>query len=302
MNDIQYRHYTDQWGVTEDYKKVRAYLVKLATLSGILPMTFARWDWMATHPCLQQENVNRMGIWEHNGEIVALAAMDCSVNDTFLSVLPGYEPLYPELIAHAEKFLTDPEEGTRLCIDNQDLAQQSAAAKAGYVATQDAEDYAIFRADECSTAYTLPEGYHITDMQKDHDLYRYGECMWKGFNHEQDGEGPYTPTPEAGALATAEFANPNSDASIKIAVVAPGGEFAAYCGMWYSPEAGYAVVEPVATMPEHRKKGVGRAAVLEGVRRCIQKGARLAIVGSNQSFYYHIGFRPFRRGTFWVKK
>jgi predicted N-acetyltransferase YhbS len=84
--------------------------------------------------------------------------------------------------------------------------------------------------------------------------------------------------------------------------VAPDGEFVSYCGMWYEPGTGYALVEPVATDPRYRRMGLGRAAVLEAVRRCGVLGARQAFVGSSQQFYYSIGFYPCCNETFWELK
>ncbi|HBP38077.1 MAG TPA: GNAT family N-acetyltransferase, partial [Clostridiales bacterium] len=57
-----------------------------------------------------------------------------------------------------------------------------------------------------------------------------------------------------------------------------------------------------ATDPAYRKMGLGRAAVLEAIRRCGVLGARRAFVGSSQQFYYSIGFRPYATSTFWVRK
>ncbi len=69
--------------------------------------------------------------------------------------------------------------------------------------------------------------------------------------------------------------------------------------MWYDSETEYALVEPVATDPDFRMLGLGKAAVLEGIRRCGQLGAKQAYVGSSQQFYYQIGFRPVPTSTFW---
>ncbi len=82
----------------------------------------------------------------------------------------------------------------------------------------------------------------------------------------------------------------------------PDGDFASYCGMWYDPEAGYAVIEPVATDPAYRKMGLGKAAVLEGIRRTKDMGAKIVYVGSSQQFYYSIGMRPISTATIWRKK
>jgi predicted N-acetyltransferase YhbS len=60
--------------------------------------------------------------------------------------------------------------------------------------------------------------------------------------------------------------------------------------MFWVPAHHYAYVEPVATDPNYRRLGLGRAAVLEGVRRCGALGAALAYVGSDQPFYQALGF------------
>ena len=92
---------------------------------------------------------------------------------------------------------------------------------------------------------------------------------------------------------------PNVDLSLKIAVVAPDGNFVSYCGMWYDIRSDFAVIEPIATDPDHRRMGLGKAAVLEGIRRVGEIGARKVLVGSSQQFYYSIGMRPFSTASEW---
>ncbi|MNI93404.1 hypothetical protein D3C73_1513510 [compost metagenome] len=72
--------------------------------------------------------------------------------------------------------------------------------------------------------------------------------------------------------------------------------------MWYDPEAGFALIEPVATDPDYRRMGLGKAAVLEGINRVGILGAKIALVGSSQQFYYSIGLRPYAVSTIWRKK
>lgn len=144
----------------------------------------------------------------------------------------------------------------------------------------------------------LPEGYHITSMAETNDLKKYNQVLWRGFNHE--GVPPETDGMLQGRKL--EQSGPHADMNLKIAVVAPNGDFVSYCGMWYLPGTDYALVEPVATDPDYRRQGLGRAAVLEGVSRCGQLGARMAFVGSSQQFYYNIGFRPYSTDTWWRRK
>lgn len=47
--------------------------------------------------------------------------------------------------------------------------------------------------------------------------------------------------------------------------------------------------------------GLGKAVVLEGIKRVYEMGARFVLVGSSQQFYYSIGMRPFANATKWKK-
>ena len=66
-------------------------------------------------------------------------------------------------------------------------------------------------------------------------------------------------------------------------------EYCAHCGLWYSTGS-TAYVEPVATVPEHRKQGLAKAVVYEACTRANVLGAKRAVVISNQDFYFRLGF------------
>jgi GNAT superfamily N-acetyltransferase len=292
----QFRNYTNQAGITDDYYKVRAFFIRL----GFAEFTYTRWDWMTTHGYLDTSAVGKIGLWEYEGEIVGVATFDCRLGQAFCLALPEYAYLKNEILQYASENLSkDGEFG--VMIADTDLKFQDIAASLGFVATEEKESDAIFYLDKTSTAYDLPEGFHITSMKETYDLYQYGRVLWKGFNHELKGEGEFQGSKEGDQDRGEEMIRPNVDLSLKVAVVAPDGNFVSYCGMWYDPEAGYAVIEPVATDPDYRKMGLGKAAVLEGIRRVGELGAKTALVGSSQQFYYSIGLRPFSTTTLWRK-
>ncbi len=189
-----------------------------------------------------------------------------------------------------------------IVISDKDIAFQDIAADNGYIATEQKENDAIFYLDKISTSYKLPDGFRITSLKETYDLYQYRRVLWKGFNHELNGEGDFTFSKEDEKSAEIEMMRPNLDLNLKIAVVAPDGNFVSYCGMWYDPEADFALIEPVATDPDYRKMGLGKAAVLEGIKRVGEKGAKKVLVGSSQQFYYSIGLRPFATSTLWKKR
>lgn len=294
---INFSKYTSKAGITEDYHRVRDFFISL----GYGEFTYTRWDWMATHGSLDKAVLGEIGVWEDEKQIVGVATVDCNFGIGFCLTLPEYTFLKKEMLLYSKDNLSKHGE-FGVVIQDTDLEFQDIAAELGFYATEEKENDAIFYLDKTSTEYKLPEGFYITTMKETFDLYQYMCVLWKGFNHELNGEGEFEFPKELEAPCKESMIRPNVDLDLKIAVVAPNGNFAAYCGMWYDPKAGYAVIEPVATDPEYRKMGLGRAVVLEGIKRVGKLGAKTAIVGSSQQFYYSIGLRPYKTSTIWRKK
>lgn len=294
---IQFRNYTNQAGITEDYHSVRNFLIKL----GYAEYTYTRWDWMTTHSHLDRSAVGKIGIWEDDKQIVGITTFDYELGQAFCLTFPEYAFLKKEILLYAKDNLSKDGKFGVIIPDN-DINFQDIAVSLGFVATDDKESDAIFYLDKTSTEYKLPDGFHITTMKETYDPYQYLQVLWKGFNHQLNGEGEFQFSEEKERLCGEEMFRPNVDLNLKVAAVAPDGNFAAYCGMWYDPKAGYAVIEPVATDPKYRKMGLGRAVVLEGIRRVGELGAKTALVGSKQQFYYSIGLLPFRTSTLWREK
>lgn len=295
---ITVRHYTSEPGITEDYFEVRKFFL---TRDGT-DFPFGRWDWMITHGWLDVGSLPRIGLWEECGRIVAVATFDTQPGEAFICALPEYGHLKSAMLRYSIENITVNGK-LDVIIADADSELQEAAAQAGLEPTPRWEYDAVFPIrDPGGIVYRLPEGFQMTDMKENFDIYRYGQVLWKGFNHEADGEGIFKFTDGKRAALTAEMLRPNVDLGLKIAAVAPNGDFASYCGMWFDPASENALVEPVATDPAYRKLGLGKAVVLEGVRRCGLLGAKRAYVGSCQQFYYSIGFRPCKTYTRWRKK
>ena len=145
---------------------------------------------------------------------------------------------------------------------------------------------------------SLPGGFRLKSLADDCDWVKVNRVIWRGFNHP--GE------PPAGEEEIKErekmFDTPSARRDLKIVVEAPNGDFASFSGMWYEPTNRYAYVEPVATDPDYRRMGLGKAAVLEGIRRCADLGATVAYVGSDQEFYKSMGFKVIHTSECWVKR
>ena len=116
-----------------------------------------------------------------------------------------------------------------------------------------------------------------------------------GFNHP--GEPPEEGIEDRKKMQS----GPNFRKDLTIVVEAPDGNFASFCGMWYESTNKISYVEPVATDPDYRRMGLGKAAVLESLRRAAVLGAEVAWVGSDQEFYKAIGFETMFTVYPWVK-
>jgi predicted GNAT family N-acyltransferase len=280
-----------------DYQKVRNLLIEIDSHA----FRFGDWDWM--FPVPRESSLHKIGLWEDDGRLVAATTFDGQPGNTFLMTLPGYQHLRVEMLHYAKDVLIGQDGRFKVMILDGDLAFQDLAVEQGFRPTQSKWHDAVYPIGDLSAIqYELLDGFRIVSMKDEPNAFKYGQVLWKGFNHELNGEGPYEPTDDVLAVRKAQFFRPNVNLDIKIAVVAPNGDFVSYCGMWHDPASESALVEPVATDPAYRKMGLGRAAVLEAVRRCGELGAKRAFVGSSQQFYYQIGFRPFATSTFWERK
>jgi GNAT superfamily N-acetyltransferase len=293
---IQLRPYTAQPFFTKDYEKVRNFLISLNQKSLLMPhFVWARWEWMITHGGLNQTVLDRIGLWEDDGMLIALATYESSLGDGYFCVDPRYAHLKQHMLDYASEFLSK-DGKLRVLIDNTDREFQRIAQARGFYPTQAKEEVAVAEIDE-RLSYKLPKGYSVHSMADGWDFYRYDRVMWRGFNHAGDPR----QTDEEIACRKQMLSSPMIRPELVLAIKGPDGGYVSHCGTWYRPGDSYAYVEPAATDPDFRNKGFGRAAVLEAVRRCGNLGAKRVLVGSSQQFYYRIGFAPAFTGTFWEK-
>jgi GNAT superfamily N-acetyltransferase len=174
-----------------------------------------------------------------------------------------------------------------LYVNEFDSDLEQIATEAGYAKAVDRPQITA-RLDVATTSltYSLPDGFRLTDRRQSNDLRRINRVLWRGFNHEG-------PPPEKYVAPRADVEKaPLYRDDLVVMAEAPDGDFASYCGVWHEAATGVAYVEPVATDPDFRRRGLGKAVVLEAIRRAADVGATRAIVLSGLEFYRAIGFRP----------
>jgi predicted N-acetyltransferase YhbS len=258
------------------------------------------WEYAHSHPLLDETGLEKIGIWEDSSGIVGVIHYESKLGEAFFEIRPGFTHLKPEMLDYAEKHLngTNPagKRFLRVYVNDFDAEFEALVQKRGY---QRAVDYdrpmSQFSIPEPFPEIKLPDGFRLKSLQDENNITKIQRVMWRGFNHP--GEPPENEIDGQWRMQS----GPNFRKDINMVVEAPQGSFVAYCGMWYDPINQIAYVEPVATDPDFRRMGLGKAAVLEGIRRCGVLGATVAYVGSDLEFYRAIGFKKIFTSNCWVK-
>jgi ribosomal protein S18 acetylase RimI-like enzyme len=95
---------------------------------------------------------------------------------------------------------------------------------------------------------------------------------------------------------------------LDLVAVAPDGSLASYCICWLDEANRTGEFEPVGTRPAFRGQGIGKAVMLEGLRRLKAHGAQTAIVysvGDNIAsigLYTSVGFQTLTRYYYYSKR
>ena len=245
------------------------------------------WEYMHGHPYLQPEHLGKIGIWEEDGKVVSVTHYEEGLGDAFFQFKPGYQYLRREMLDYAESHLSTPDGRLNAFVIDTDPDFTSLVKSRGYIHQPWGDrPIARFEIPDPFPEISLTEGFRLLSLAEEPDWAKVHKVMWRGFDH---GDHPDMSFDEL-EMRRKMFDTVTARRDLKVVVAAPDGEFVSICGMFYQPQGRYGYVEPVATDPDYRRMGLGKAAVLEGIRRCVKLGALEAFVGSNQPFYLALGF------------
>ena len=292
-----------------DYHKIMDFLREIYLQTGTqccwLPQ---RWEY-AEHFCryLNMERgeddwQNHIGVWEEGGRITGICNGE-EGNNAYLQVRPGYEDLTADMLDFAEENIASYNvQRKRVLVvwstESRPYLSEILTTR-GYTRGEDGSYHNYLELDK-DYSPVLPEGYSFTDAWEVEDTLARYRVVNRAFNPEAE-----IPRVVSGSFLKMEQA-PLFRPDLEIMVKRDDGTLASFCVVWYDEQTGTGMFEPVGTHPDYRRLGLGKAMLIEGLRRLKDVGAGYAYVESfgddRKAFYNSAGFATFDKDWFWRKE
>jgi ribosomal protein S18 acetylase RimI-like enzyme len=239
----------------------------------------------------------RRELWEEDGRVVAYAWLSLPHHLGWM-VDPRRAELLADVLDWAEQ------ETDAHALETSALASDAAALDVlrarGYVELPDAPwfAYTVRELDDVPEP-EVPDGYALRTIRGEEDVPRRAEVHRRAWAPSRVTEDSVRDT-----MATWPY-RPDLDCVLE----APDRSFAAYTLAWYDDENRVGELEPVGTVPEDRRRGLGRAVNLFALRQLRAAGAERAIVMCRgdadypipKLLYESVGFRPHDRNVVFRK-
>ena len=131
---VTFRNYSgEKLYAHSDYLKIRSFLKSLnQTKLQSINFPWGRWEWMIGHSCLNDRYLSKIGLWESDGEIVAMVTYESELGDGYFCVDERFTFLKEEMLRYALKHLHNNGK-FRALIDNNDREFQRIAEREGQI-------------------------------------------------------------------------------------------------------------------------------------------------------------------------
>jgi mycothiol synthase len=296
----------------DDYNRIRAFLHRVFLANDRREFSwqtyrFDYWRWHGVQNLGHGTLETHVFIWEgSDGEIGAVLNGEGPGN-AWLQVDPALRTpeLEAEMISLAEKHLSsvasDGRHKVRVWAIEDDRLREKILKECGFVRSE-AVEYARRRnMEEPVPSIDLAEGYSIRALGGPDEIPARSWLSWRAF-HPSAPDSEYQGPEWYCSLQKAPLYRPDLD----LVAVAPDGELAAFCTIWFDAVTRTGAFEPVGTSPEHQRRGLASAVMCEGLRRLKQLGATMAYVGSwnvaTHKLYGSLAFTDYEINRGWVKE
>jgi ribosomal protein S18 acetylase RimI-like enzyme len=267
-----------------------------------------RWDGMRFHgddPAPNPRWAEWIRVWEtSDSQLVGAAHPEGDPGEVHLELHPDYRFLADEMLAWAEGALAVPDAergGRRLqhFVFDYNAPRQRTLAERGY---EQQPWFGMVRRLRFGAwpipAAEMPAGYTLrTTRPLEADYAAVSALLNAAFRRTIHSAREYR---------NFTTHSPSFRHDLDLVAEAPDGTLACLVGVTYEPLGRYGVFEPVCTHPDHQRRGLARALMLEGMRRMRALGALTATVDTGDmvpanALYDSMGFTEAYRGHYWLR-
>jgi mycothiol synthase len=296
----------------DDGWKIRQFLREIFLLNQRREVNWPvyRWDYWRWHV---NENIFKFNLnaaifmWETGeGRLTAVLNPD-GAGEAFLQVHPAFHTpeLDVEMLSAAEtQFAVTQADGRQRLVvwaHGTDLVRQDLLKRRGYTKEKYPEYQRRRDMSQPIPDTSIPEGYTLRTLGATEEHPARSWVSWKAFHPDE---------PDENYQGWGWYANvqraPLYRRDLDLVAVAPNGEHAAFCTLWFDDVTRTAAFEPVGTHPAHQRQGVGKALMADGLRRVRDLGATLCTVGSYSeaagALYASLGFTKYDLSEPWGKE
>jgi len=295
-----------------DDEKIRQFLREVFLLNNRREVGWQvyRWDYWRWHI---NANIYRFNLsaavflWETSDGRLAAVLHPGGAGEAFLQVHPAFHT--PELeiemmVAAETQFATMLAGGNqRLTIwaHESDSLRKNLLARRGYTRSGNPEYQWRREMSLPIPDIPVPSGYILRAMGGENDYPARSWFSWKAAHPRE----PDVKDPGWDGYANIQRA-PLYRSDLDRVAVAPNGEFAAFCTLWYDELTRTAAFEPVGIHPDHRQKGLEEALIVEDLCRARHLGATLCTASStsetDEAWYIALGFTRYDLNEPWLKE
>jgi len=295
-----------------DYQRVRDFLRQVFVINGHREQSWhvCRFDYWRWHG-IENQRFFRIDeavyLWEtDDGRIVAVLNPE-GRGEAFLQVHPDLRTpeLEEEMIDVSEEHFSfagdDARRKLRIWTDQHDDLRRAILERRGYAKGNMPEYQRRRSLDAPIPDAQPPPGYAVRALGDEDELSVRSWASWRAF-HPNEQKDRYEGWEWYRNIQRAPLYRRDLD----MVSVAPTGEISSFCTVWFDDVNRSAYFEPVGTVPEHRRRGLGKAVMCEGLRRLKRLGATIAFVGSYSpeahALYSSAGFKEFDLSEPWSRE
>lgn len=271
----------------DDFWRMREFLRHVFLLNNRRMRSWhvARLDYARWHTCLNCAKVplqEVVTLWETDAQLSAILMPDGGRGEAHLLVDPTLRTLEleEEMLTVAEQRLASlkPDGSAKLCVwaPKADLLRQQILVRRGYVKEGRPEIQWRHPLGEPIPEVPLAAGFAIRALGDGLELLERCYASGLGF-HEGDIRIAVENRENSTWYHNIQTA-PSYRRDLDLVAVASDGEIAAFCTVWFDDVTRSAIFEPVATVPAHQRRGLGKSVMTEGLRRLQRLGATVAFV------------------------